>query len=90
MWVCLSVTFHIVDLWQYFICCVRSGVTDAPSLWCSTCASTGYARCFGRTSVYLWASSLQNLTVSQYFYSPHRLTVSLWNDLIDTCLLVWD
>ena len=25
--VCLSVTLHIVDLWQYYVCCTRSGVT---------------------------------------------------------------
>ena len=24
--VCLSVTLHIVDLWQYYVCCTRSGV----------------------------------------------------------------
>ena len=24
---CLSVTLHIVDLWQYYICCTRSGIT---------------------------------------------------------------
>ena len=25
---CLSVTLHIVDLWQYYVCCTRSGVTQ--------------------------------------------------------------
>ena len=25
--VCLSVTLHIVDLWKYYVCCTRSGVT---------------------------------------------------------------
>ena len=24
---CLSVTLHIVDLWQYYVCCTSSGVT---------------------------------------------------------------
>ena len=27
MGVCLSVTLHIVDLWQYYVCCTRSSVT---------------------------------------------------------------
>ena len=27
LWVCLSVTLHIVDLWHYYVCCTRSGVT---------------------------------------------------------------
>ena len=48
------------------------------------CASAGYTQCFGRSSVYLCASSLQNLTAPQDFYS---LSVSLWNDLGD---LVFD
>ena len=25
--VCLSVTVHIVDMWRYYVCCTRSGVT---------------------------------------------------------------
>ena len=25
--VCLSVTLHVVDLWQYCVCCIRSGIT---------------------------------------------------------------
>ena len=41
---------------------------DAPSLWWSAsalCASAGYMRCSGRTSVHLFASSPQNLAVPQ-------------------------
>ena len=58
-------------------------LSDAPTLWCSTgavCASAGYTWCCGRTSEYLCASSLQNLTVLQDFYSP---LMCLWNDLDD-------
>ena len=71
----LDCYLYIVDLWQYYVCCTRS---DASRLWYSTgsvCASKGYTRCYGRTSVYLCASSLPNLTVLQDFYSP--LSVSL-------------
>ena len=32
--VCLSVTLHIVDMWQYYACCIRLGLTRCPSLWC--------------------------------------------------------
>ena len=45
----------------------------APSYWCTTwtvCASAGYTRCSGRTSVYLCASLLQNLAAPQGFYFP--------------------
>ena len=49
------------------------GHADAPSSWFTTpsvCASTGYQRCFGLTSVYICASSLQNRAVSVDFNSP--------------------
>ena len=75
---CLTVIFPIVDLWQCCVCCTRSGVTDAPTLFrttCAFCASPGYTRCFDRTSVYLCASPLQNLAISLHFYSP--LSISL-------------
>ena len=42
---------------------------------CALCASPGYTRCFDRASVCFCASPLQNLTVSQDFYSP--LSISL-------------
>ena len=36
----------------------------------TVCASAGYTRCSGRTSVHLCTASLQNLAVQQDFYSP--------------------
>ena len=53
-------------------------LSEAPTLWYSAgglCASEGCTWCFGRTSIYLCTSSLQNLTVLQDLYSP--LSVSL-------------
>ena len=47
-------------------------LSDAPPLWYSTgavCATKGYTRGFGCTSVYLCASSLPDLAVLQDFYS---------------------
>ena len=44
------------------------------------CASAGYSRCFGRTSVYSCASLLKNFAYHMTFIS---LSVSLWNDLAD-------
>ena len=43
-----------------------------PFYWCSTwtvCASAGYTRCSGCTSVYVCAASLENLAVPRDFYS---------------------
>ena len=36
--VCLSVTFHIVGLWQYCECCTRTCVTRCTIFMCSTWA----------------------------------------------------
>ena len=49
-----------------------------PSSWCSTravCACAGNTRFFGRTSVHLCASTLQNLVVPQDFCSPISIYV---------------
>ena len=44
---------------------------------CSACASAGDTRCSGLTSVYLCASSLQNLTVPQDLHSSLSVNVEL-------------
>ena len=46
----------------------------------AVCASAGYTRCSGRTSVNLCASSLQNPA------GPVLFSVSLWNDLCWLCI----
>ena len=53
------------------VCCIRSGVARCTRLhtW-TVCASAGYRRCSGRTSVYLCAASLQNLGVPPDLCSP--------------------
>ena len=63
---------------------------DAPSLWWSICAiwvSVGYKWCFGRTSVYWSASSMQNLAVPQDVYS---FNIYRWDDLSTDSSVVLD
>ena len=62
----------------------------APTSWCSTCAacaSAGYARCYGRTSVYSHAPP--RCRTSQYRKTFIPLSVSLWNDLADPATSWW-
>ena len=63
---CLSVTLHIVDLWQYYVWCTSSGVIQCTIfivlLLCRICRCELHAA-LDRTSVHLCASSLQNLAV---------------------------
>ena len=44
-------------------------------LWCSTCAVCAITRGCDRTSIHLFASSLQNLAVQHDFYSPVSIFV---------------
>ena len=72
-----------LDLWQYCVSWIRSGVPDAPSLCCSTftvCASAGYGRSSGCTSVYLRAYSLRNFAVPQDLYSIFSVPVVVLAD----------
>ena len=83
--VCLSVTLHIVDLWQYCACSTvymfRYNLKH-PFLFYTwaVCTSAGYIRCFGHPLVHLCTSSLQNLAVLQDFYFAVSITVewSCW------------
>ena len=83
--VCLSVTSHIVDLWQYYVCCIRSDVTQCLFmvlyLWQ---LSVGYTRCFARSTVNLCAYSPHNFEVQTTII--HN-SVTLPNDFAD---LVFD
>ena len=83
MGVCINVTLNMFDLCQYYVCSIRSDVTNGPSTCCSTCAecaSAIYTWCSGRTSVYLYDTSLQNLALT------HLIPISLfpWSDLGDS------
>ena len=75
----MSVTLQIVDLWQYYVCCTRSGVTRCTLFMvlflCRMCRC-GFTRRCDRTSVHLCTSS-------QYRRTFIPLSVSLWNDLSD-------
>ena len=81
---CLSLTFHIVDLWQDYVCCTRSGVTRCTFFMVLYRVPYVPVRvttlCFGCSSVYVCASSLQNITVPQDYYSPLSFSVepSCW------------
>ena len=61
----MSVTLLIVDLCQYCVCCIRSGVSRCTLFMvCCTwpvCASADYTRWCGQTSAFLCACSLYDL-----------------------------
>ena len=77
---CLSVTLQIVDLWQYYVCCTRSGVTR---LWCSSCAVCPGAGFTRRCNAHRYTYEPPRCRTSQYSRTIILFSVSLWNDLSD-------
>ena len=67
LWVCLSAILLIVDLWQSFVCFIRSGVTQCTLLMVlyldRMCQGCSDMRCSGRTSVHLCTALLQNIAL---------------------------
>ena len=97
----LSVTLLIIDLWQYCVCCIRSGVTRCILLMVLSrivCARAGYTSVSHRYTR-RWAAGR---VAHPYTYAPPRCrplqyrmtfipsTVSLWNDLADPYSIVYD
>ena len=71
--VCLSETFLIVDLWQYRVCCIRSGVSDAPD------------QVYGALPVpYVPVRAARGARVAhRYIYEPPR-----WLQILAVCLFL--
>ena len=87
-WMCLSVTLLIVDPWQYYVYCIRSGGRDPMQpqydALLYVCTSADYTRCFGP---YRYTDPCRT---SQYHSIFIPLSESLWNDLADPVFEVWD
>ena len=79
----LSVTLHIIDLWRYYVCCTRSGVTRCTLFM--VLYQSRMCRCV--LHAVLW-SNISTLTL-QYrrTFMPGQY---LWNDLGDSVLDVWN
>ena len=89
--VCLNVTLHIVDLWQYYLCCLSKircnpmhplyGTLPVPYVPVRVIRSAVIAR------RYTYASPRSR--TSQYSRTFIPSSVSMWNDLTP-CSMVWD
>ena len=78
--VCLSVIFLIVDLLQFCVCCIRSGVTRCTLLMMRYLGRMCKCGLHAVPWVYLCASGRIRTKVRRTFVP---LSVSLWNDLAD-------
>ena len=86
--VCLSVILHIVDLWQYYVCCTRSGVTRCTLLMvlflCHMCRCGLHAALAHR---YTYAPP--RCRTSQYSRTFILFSVFLWKDFSDPVFDAW-
>ena len=89
----MSVTWHIVDLWQYYVLCIRLGVIDVTD-------QTQYGA-LPVPCVPVWVT-LAALVAHRHTYAPPRcrtsqyrrtsttISVSMWNDLTDSVFDIVD
>ena len=73
------VTLHIIERWHDYVCCTILGVTRC-TLFMVLYLYRVRQECFGRSSVYLCAWSLEYFAVTQDFIP---LQVFPWNELDD-------
>ena len=84
MGVCLSVTLHIVELWQYYVCCTRSGATRCTPLYGALPVPYVPVRVTrGAAIAHRYTYAPPRCRTSQYRQTFISLSVSLWNDLSD-------
>ena len=90
--VCLSVTLHIVDLWQYYVCCTRSGVIRCTIFMvlflCRMCRCWLHVRSGVIAHRYTYVP--RRCRTSQYLRSFIHLSVSLWTIFVTPYSMVWD
>ena len=84
----MSVTLLIIDLLQFFVCCIRSGGTRCTHLmmrYLDRMCQCGYTRCLGRTSVYLCVAEPRR---SEGLLFPSQCPSGMI--LLTPCSMVWD
>ena len=85
--VCLNVTLHIVDLWQYYVCCTRSGITRCTHFFGALFVPYVLVLVTRGAVIAHWCTySPPRCRTSQYSRPFIDFSVSLWNDLSDPVL----
>ena len=91
--VCECDIAHRRSVAVYRVCCIRSGVSRCTLLMVlyldCICARAGYTLCYCCTTLYLCASSLQNLAVQQDFYFPHSVLLDSGTILLTAFSMLW-
>ena len=83
---CLSVTLLIVDLWQYCVCCIGSGVNRCILIMVMHIPGPNGPVLFTRGALvaHRYTYSIPRCRTSQFRRTFILLLVSMWNDLADS------
>ena len=79
----MSVTVHIVDLWQYYVCSIRSGVTRYPLSGALPVPYVPVRVTRGAVMAHRYTYASPRCRTTQYRRTFVLLSESLWNDLVD-------
>ena len=89
--VCLSVTLHIVDLWQYYVCCTRSGVTRCTLFkvffLCRMCRCGSHAALWSHIGILMRLLASEPRSIAPLLFPSRCLCGTI---LVTPCSMVWD
>ena len=89
MW--LSVTLHIVDLWQYNVCCTRLGVTRCTLFMvlflCRECRCGLHAVLWSHIGTLMRLLAAEPLSIARHLFPSQCLCRTI---LVTPCSMVWD
>ena len=87
----LSVTLHIVDLWQYFVCYIRSDVTRCTLFLvlylCRKCQSGLHVVLWSHIGFLMHILAAEPRSTAGLLFSSQYLSGMI---LVTLCLMVWD
>ena len=88
---CLTVVFNIVDLWQYCVCCTRSGVTRSTHFvafyLCLMCQSGLHAVLWSHIEILLRLPAAEPHSTAGLLLPSQYLSGMIW---LTPYLMVWD
>ena len=89
--VCLSVTLHVVDLWQYCVCCTRSGVTRCTLFMvlflCLMCRCGLLVAPWSHIGTLMCLLAAEPRSIAGLLFRCHYYCGTI---LVTPCLMVWD
>ena len=88
---CLSVTLHIINLWQDYVCCTRSGVTRCTLFMvlfrCRMCQCGLHSVLWSHIGTIMRLLAAEPLSIARHLFPGQCLCGTI---LVTPCSMVWD